>query len=308
MAKFQSVWGEKYAGEVGLAVLMSVATLILVWCARDADYVNGSVYSVGGLVLLYAVFCAYVFMLERFAQDSETLRRLKVFSAVVFLVVLAVLLVCSCFIQQRLAVTEFVHVGCCGACCALICGWYLDWRLSEMQQLDFWKENRPIEYIRALIKKKKVLNVDQQLKLFYQSDAEQLLYEYMQYEDLCNAAEVKLLEQPYAAHLLKRLKTYSFTDEADSYMFRLENAPELVKIYVSNGNAFHPKNEPKMFDLPNAPEVVKIYISNHYLSDEGEARLFELPNAEELVEYYLDKYDCELSDKVYKLAEERGWV
>ena len=283
-------------------------TLILVWCARDADYVDGSVYSVGGLTLLYVVFCAYVFMLERFAQDSETLRRLKVFSAVVFLVVLAILLGVSFYIQQKFPVTDFIKVGCCGIFCSFICGLYLDWRLSEMQKLDFLKENRPIEYIRVLIKKKKTLNVDQQLKLFYQSDAEQLLYAYMQYEDLCPAAEVKLLEQPYAARLLKNLPTYSFSDEADSYMFRLANAPELVKIYVNNGNAFSPKNEPKMFSLPNAPEVVEIYISNHYLSDEGEVLLFELPNAEELVEYYLDMYDFDMSDRAYKMAEERGWV
>lgn len=306
MSKFQSVLGEKYAGEVGLAVLMFVATLILVWCARDADYVDGSVYSVGGLALLHVVFCMYIFVSERFAQDAATLKRLQVFSAEVFLVVLAILLGVSFYIQQKFPVTDFMKVGCCGIFCFFICGLYLDWRISEMQKLEFWKENCPSEYVRILIKKKKHLNGDQQLKLFYQSDAEQLLYEYMQYDDLCNAAEIKLLDQPFAANLLKKLPHYSFRDETDSCLFRLGNAPELVKIYVDNGNAFSKKNESKMFDLPNASEVVESYVSHHYLTDEGELRLFKLPNAREMVQYYADMHD--LSEKAHSMAKEKGWI
>lgn len=308
MNKFQSWLSEDHVGEVGFAVLMSILTFLMIWFAWDADSVNGSVYPTSGLVLTFAFYCAYAFMLERFAQNVEELRRLKVFSAFLLLVVVALLLIFSFHIQQKVTVTEFIKVGFSGICCALFCSWYLTWRIGKMQELEFLRDNRPSEYIRALIDMKKVLSVDQQLKIFYLGDAEQLLFKYMQYEDLCEAAEIKLIDQPYADKLLNHLTKYSFSDNGDAYLFRVANAPRLVKIYVENGNAFSANNDVKMFDLPNAAEVVEIYISNYYLSDAAELRLFELPNAEEMVKYYAETYDFDMCDEAYELAEEKGWI
>lgn len=304
MNKFAD-WFDSHFREASFAVLIA-AIVFVMCCGADINPVNGSIYGTLGQILLTVVFCAGVVMLGQNAFSSQRIVGLKLFTAAYLLLVFGWLLAYSCHVQQVFAATDAIKLGCCGVLGAVACGWYLDWREEKLKKLEFLKDNRPDEYLRELIKNKRSLDSEQQLKVFYLADAEQLLFKYMQYEDIAESTEIRLLEEPFALNLIKHLPRYSFTDKGDARMFVVENAPELVLQYVENGNVFSPANELKMFDLPNAYDVLNAYVYNSSLSDEGEMRLVDLPDAEELVEYYNEEYG--LCEAAWKKAEEKGWV
>ena len=301
----KETWFETYFREIGLVVLVAFLTVCLM-IGADKETVNGSIYSVVGLIIASVLFCGYTIMLGSGAPASGIVNRLRLVSAVSALIAFGALIAYSTRIQQHFAADEAIRLAMCGVVCALTCGWYLDWRHAKLKDLEMLRENRYDEYLRKLIKDKRRLTDEQQLKLFYLPDAEQLLFQYMQYEDLDSGSEQKIIEQPYIERLLTHLPSYAFTDAGDARLFQQPNAPSLVKKYVENGNAFSDANDVKMFDLPNAAEVVEIYIQENYLSSAAELRLFELPNAEELVKEYLEEYD--LCDEALQLAKEKGWA
>ena len=298
-------WFDIYFREVGFVVVTGFIIFVLC-CGADMNPVNGSIYDTFGQIMLTAVFCFGVVGLGQNADTAQRAGNLQLFSAFYLLLILFGMIAYSCYVQQTFAATDSIKLGCCGVVCAVFCGWYLDYRRKELEKWDYLRENRPDEYLRELIRKKRLLNVEQQLKLFYLADAEDLLFQYMQSEEIAESTENRLLEEPFALNLLKHLPKYHFTNTGDARMFVMDNAPQLVAQYVQNGNAFSAENALKMFDLPNADEVVAVYIDHSYLPDECEMRMFDLPNAQELVTYYEDKYGlCEMAKEK---AKEKGWI
>lgn len=293
-----------YFREICFVVVMVLLTSFMIGSAWGTETINGSVYSTLWLAVFTLFFCSGVYLAARHMQTSQEIENLKLTSAFAALALFGSLMVFSCHIQQQFAATDLIHLGCCGIVCAFFCGWYLDARTRELRDLEFLKETRPDQYLRALIERKSPLTVDQQLKIFHLHDAEQLLFQFMQYDDLCESGEVKLMEQPYALSLIKHLPRYSFTNAADARMFVQPNAAELVLQYVENGNVFSDENALKMFELPNAPEVVDAYICNAELPEKGEKLMLELPNAADLVDFYDEEYG--FCDEAAKLAEEKG--
>ncbi|MBR1825458.1 MAG: hypothetical protein IJ770_02620 [Alphaproteobacteria bacterium] len=289
-----------------LLVVVSVFLMLCVYAGADKTSESGSIYGTFSLIIPSVIFCVTVVVLGRHILEVKTLERLKFLSAVVFLAALGILIAYSAYVQQVFPASDLIKLGCCGIICTLVNGGYLDARGDQLKELELLKENRPDEYLRALIRAKHELTEIEQLTLFNLGDEEHLLFQYMQYAELYPMAEIKLIEQPYLLHLLQRLPRYAFSDDGDARLFYQPNTPELVLQYIQNGNCFNSANELKMFDLPNAAEVVDAYIAHNPLSDEAEMRLFELPNARELVEYYAEEYD--MSDEAYNLAEEKGWA
>lgn len=304
MSRF-SFFCETYFKEIGFLVLIALMTFGMI-CGADCKPCSGSVYPVLGLITLSFIFCLETFIIGHSAYSPRDIRNLKpvlIFSAVA---VFGILLAYSSYLQQKFAVNELIKLSYCALISAIICGWYLDYRIAILRRLKKLREVHPDCYLRMMIAQKRILSEELQLKLLSISDAEQQVYRYMQYTDLLPAAEMKLLQHPYAVRIIKHLPTYVFSPQAEAYMFMQPNAAELVYVYVNNGNVLCAENEKKMFDLPNASDIVSTYICNHSLSSEAEMLLFDLPEAKDFIQFYAEVY--QMSDEARTLAKTKGWI
>lgn len=291
--------------EIALMVFATYLTVCMI-AGADEQTVNGSVYPVNGLIISPALFSFVAMACGCYAKTVDEAKRLKLTTVLCAIVSGILLIGCSCYLQQKFSVDDLLKVGCGVVLCAIICGMFYDMQIVNIEKLEDLRKNHPDEYLREMIRSKRVLSEKQLLELLYFPDAEVLLLHYMEYEDLPVAIEIKVAEAPYFVRLLERLPAYYYSQEAVSHMFDQPNAPELILLVVGNGYVFDLRNELKMFKLPNASQVVKLYIRNHQLSDTADKCLFDLTDAEELVKEYDELY--EMSTLARSMAEERGWL
>ena len=294
-----------YSKETGLVSAMVVMTICMLLGAKYTGE-NHSVYLVAEMIMLPLVFCSVVFICGQRTQNSREAETLRLTSALCLLGVIAVLIGYSYYLQQAVPSDDMLKIGISSCWSVVFAGCYFEQRIYKLKKYEKLQKENPAEYLRMLIKQQRELTEQQQLSLFDQPNADDLLFKYMLYEDLTKAAEQKLLDASFVLNLMEAMPQYVFCDNSCATMFTKPDAPKLVMVYVTNGHALSDENELKMFDLPNAAEVVTEYMRHQDLSDEGEMRLFELTDAEKLVKRYNRKYV--MCSEATELAKKKGWI
>ncbi|MBQ9271817.1 MAG: hypothetical protein IJ218_06105 [Alphaproteobacteria bacterium] len=293
-----------YLKEVCFVVVMALATLCLMATA-DKQPVNDAVYGAYGITNIFVLFGLLVYGFNRNEISVKKLKSFNYVAAITIIAIIGALILYARYLLQHMPATDIINIGGCGIVCSFGCGWYIDNRTEKAVALEQLKENRPDLYLRKLINMQYSLSENQLFKIFYLEDAENLFAKYLQYGELPDSVEIKLVEQPYFLNMLKHnLPPFGLNDNADSRMFYQPNAPELIWQYVQNGNSFSKHNELKVFNLPNASQIIETYICRYNLSDEGELKMLDLPNAQELLDFYVQQYD--LSPAACALAKEKG--
>ena len=198
-----------------------------------------------------------------------------------------------------------VFVGCLASwiLCSVLCTLMIE-RYSELNiELEDLRKRDTAEYIRRMVKAKRLLSEEYEETMLHLPDANRLVAKYINYSRFWRATEDKFIRDRRFANLWKKyFKMYSLLDYQEMELFEREDAMEVVNAY-SAGSQLCERGELKLFSMPNAIEWLKMYIENgSFGSVKAEMKLFENPEYKELAEYYKSRYS--LYDDTYRILEE----
>jgi len=186
--------------------------------------------------------------------------------------------------------------------CSVLCGLMID-RYSALNiELEELRMENSAEYIRKMVKVKRLLSEYYEEAMLQLPDALSLATNYIRYSRFFRSVEGKFLTDRRFAGLWKEyFKHYSLMDSQEMQLFEREDAKEIVDAY-SAGSQLCERGELKLFSMPNAKEWVKMYIEHGaFGSALAEKKLFEISDFKELAEYYKSRYA--LYDDTYRFMQ-----
>jgi len=283
---------ETYFKEVCFVGFMAFLTL----CTILSDK-NGTSFVTVNAALLAIAFFAGIFCLNCYADSSKKI------SSLFKLTTMCAMLIFGC--TYYFCPEHFANYGQAMILALLLC--YISLSFHEETLRKYQRMNSE-ERIRHDIAKGYELTEEQQLKLMKMPDVKELILRYLRYYNFEPAAEVALLDQPWAKSYLEYDTSYELSDEACAHLFDLPNASEMVYTYVNNGHTLHENLLMNIFGLPNAAEIMAEYVTliEMPLPEDIELKMLALPNAKELISIYRRKFD--MHDDATKIAQAKGFI
>ena len=176
-------------------------------------------------------------------------------------------------------------------------------RLYPKSQLSILNLPNWEEIIRLYIKNN-YLNTETEIEILKcSSDVKKFVEVYNEHYAFSPEAQIKFFELENASEVVEiYINKRPLCDDAEVLMMALPNAESLAKKYVElYPNFLCIKAQEKVFDLSNAAEIMKIYINSfnrikpdYILGEVSQIKLFSLDEAKELVKVYIKK--CKMSD------------